>query len=123
MTDSHVNYLSYQLEIEFVYMIIQLERQRATVVEEVAPRSYNLKTDDGVTYRRNRADIKRFDSTPTTTTDIEISPDGSGRKEFQQEDSTVSIQDQNQAESKEQLVLPRRGERIRVPRKRLIESM
>ena len=98
-------------------------RQRATVVEEVAPRSYNLKTDDGVTYRRNRIDIKRFDSTPTTTTDIEISADDSGRKELQQEDSTVSIQDQNQAESKEQPVLPRRGERIRVPRKRLIESM
>ena len=82
-------------------------RQRATVVEEVAPRSYNLKTDDGVTYRRNRVHIKRFDSSPTTTTDIEISADDSGRKEMQQEDSSVSIQDQNQAESKEQPVIPR----------------
>ena len=37
-----------------------LWKHNTTVMNEVAPRSYNIQTDNGVVYRRNRINLKPF---------------------------------------------------------------
>ena len=59
--------------------------QGATVTAEVAPRSYNIGTEDGVTLRRNRLDIRPDTNEPEAATEVNDQPgDQTGGKRADQ---------------------------------------
>ena len=87
---------------------IPSRKQQATVEEEVAPRSFQVTTDDGASYRRNRRDLIELPSSEPTEETVSKSDSS------QSEDTSVRNSDTNTRTSQDPPPL-RRSNRISHP--------
>lgn len=95
--------------------------RHATVQQEVAPRSYLVKTTDGAQYRRNRVHLKHISNPAVYSQYLTAGTPSEGFTN--EESSNVTSNGESPPEMSSPVVVPRMSSRVIKPPARLIEAM
>ena len=103
-------------------------QKTGTVLKQVQDRSYNIKTDDGGLYRRNRRDIRLAETENLTDLQMRGTEDNSGTVDIDSkggngDDDTIPMESTGEPLTGNKAIGLRRSNRERKVTNRLIEEM